>query len=228
MKKTTMGHTLAASALLVAMLAGCGTAPAQPAATPLASESSAEQESTEVLDRHGQLALGTLRLEDTGNPVAAEQAAALRPLWQAIQSGALQSEAETNAVQKQIEAVMTAAQLATIQAMQLTWDDLSSWAQSQGMSLDTGQSFRALEEGAELPAEVQERLREQYGGELPSPEEVAALRAQRGKLSDGEQQAMRDSAEASGRALGRRGAALGPWAMLLDPLIELLTERAQA
>jgi hypothetical protein len=47
-----------------------------------------------------QLSLGTLRLEDTDQAVAPEQAPKLLPLWQALQSGAIQNSAERNAVYK--------------------------------------------------------------------------------------------------------------------------------
>jgi hypothetical protein len=228
MKRTSIGWTPAALTLLLALLVGCGTAPAQPESTHFASEPSAEHRNAEVLDRDGQLALGTLRLEDSENAVTVEQASALLPLWQAIRSGSLQSEAETEAVLDQIEGQMTSQQLAAIQAMRLSPDDLLSWAQTQGVNLDAGQGLRAMGAGGELPPEVQERLLEQSGGEMPSPEQLAEMRAQRENMSDEERQAMRDSAEASGRAFGGAGPGLGQWAAVLNPLIELLGERAAA
>jgi len=212
--------------MLVAMLVGCGSAPAQPGATPLAGEPSTDQANTQVLDRNTRLALGTLHLESTENAVTAQQAAQLLPLWQVMRSGTLQSEAETDAVLQQIERGMTSEQLSAIQAMQLTDHDLNAWAQSQGLNLTAGQGFRALGEGEELPAEVEERLREQFGGQLPSADDLAAMRAQRENMSEKERQAMREAAGADGGAFVGRAAGPGPWAMLLDPLIELLTERA--
>jgi hypothetical protein len=172
--------------------------------------------------------LGTLRLEDTENAVTVQQAVALLPLWQAMRAGTLQSEAETGAVLQQIERSMTSEQLAAIQSMQLTEDDLNAWAQSQGLDLAAGQDLRELAEVDELPAEVQERLREQFGGQLPSAEDMAAMRVQMENMSAEERQAMRDAAGAKGGAFGRRGAGPAPWGMLLDPLVGLLTERAQA
>ena len=55
------------------------------------------------LDTMTRLALGTLKLEDTGNAVSAGQAAELLPLWKMLQSGTLQGDAESNAIVKQIE-----------------------------------------------------------------------------------------------------------------------------
>jgi hypothetical protein len=222
---TTIGYTLLALALAVAMLAGCSAAQSQSDPTPVAS---GQAGTSEVLDRSGQLALGTLNLEETADAVTAEQAAALLPLWQAMRSGTLQSEAETNAVLKQIEGAMTSGQLAAIQAVQWTTEDLSSWAQNQGLNLELGQGFQPREEGGELPEELQERLREQFGGQMPSAEELEAMRAQKGNMSEEEREARRATAEAGGRTSGAAGAGLGRSFMVLNPLIVLLTERAGA
>jgi hypothetical protein len=219
-RTTTIGYRLIALALAVAMLAGCSAAQSQSDPTRVASEQAG---TSEVLDWSAQLALGTLKLEETADAVTAEQAAALLPLWQAIRSGTLQSEAETDAVLKQIEGVMTSQQLAAIQAVQLTGEDLSSWAQDQGLNLAPRQGFPMPGEDGALPPEVEERLREQSGGELPSPEQIAELQAQRGKGSDGERGTLRDTAQARGRELG---AGLGQLAFVLNPLIELLTQRS--
>ena len=223
---TTTGRTLVALALAVAMLVGCSAAGSQPDSAAVTSEQSGEQADTlQALDRSGQLALGTLSLEETEDAVTAEQAAALLPLWQAIRSGALQSEAETHAVLKQIEGAMTSQQLAAVQTMLLTGDDLISWAQSQGVNLEPRQGFPMPGEDGGLPPEVEERLREQFGGQLPNPEEIATLQAQRGKMSDEERPALRARAEAGGREFG---GGQGQLAIVLNPLIELLTQRAGA
>lgn len=218
-------YRLSVFVLALALVAGCSAAQSQSNPAPVASEQSGEQaDASQVLDLAGQLALGTLRMEGTEHAVTTVQAQALLPLWQAMRSGSLQSEAETGAVLKQIENAMSSEQLEAIEAMRPTGDDLISWAQDQGVDLNAGQGFGALGEGQELPAELQERLREQFGGELPSPEEMAAMRAQRENMSEEERQAMRGSGQAGGRALG----GLGQWVVLLNPLLELLTQRAEA
>ncbi len=86
-----------------------------------------------ALPANSQLALGTLRLEGTKDAVTPAQAKTLLPLWQAIQNGVLQNDAETNAVLKQIEGTMTAEQLAAIAAMQLTTEDMMAYAQENGL-----------------------------------------------------------------------------------------------
>ena len=91
-----------------------------------------------ALNASSQLMLGTIKLEGTEQAVTLEQAKILLPLWQAFQGSVLQSSAERNAVLAQIEAQMTPAQLEAIAAMQLTPDDLRTWAQDQGLSMGLG------------------------------------------------------------------------------------------
>jgi len=220
-------------ALVMALLAACGGTQATLTPAPVAggeSYSSAYLDTSypRALNVSSQLALGTLLLEETDSAVTTEQAAALLPLWQAIRAGTLQNEAETNAVLKQIEATMTVEQMRTIAAMQLTWEDLQSWAQTHGLSFGLGQSPGLLGEGRELPPELHERLKEQFGGQVPDPEAIATLRAQRGSIGEEERQQLRATAQASGRGFGGRrfGTVGGEPTILLDPLIELLTQRA--
>ncbi|MFC2015469.1 hypothetical protein ACFLUM_00890 [Chloroflexota bacterium] len=210
--------------LLAGILAGCGTAasPATDVATStdgatetsavLAGSGGSETHTAAVLDDSyegalpvsNQLAVGTFKLEGTENTVTAEQAQALLPLWQIIESGTLQSEAETDAILKQIEGAMTPDQLAAIAAMQLTIEDMGAWAQEQGLSLG------------------------------PAPEAMAADRATGGgkggqgaNLSEEERAAARATAQAGGTAPGGRqaGAGAGQLGTLAEPLVELLTLR---
>jgi len=185
-----------------------------------------------ALPASSQLTLGTLQLEGTADAVTPEQAQALLPLWQAIQTGSLQNNAEINAVLKQIEGKMTSEQLTAIAAMQLTMEDLGAWAQEQGMGL--GLSPEAL---ATRQAEGGGQGGFGPPGNL-SEEERAAMRAtmeaggmpfgDRGNLSEEERAARRATAETSGMTFGGRRGAGGPGqsAVLTEPLIELLTQRA--
>jgi hypothetical protein len=94
-----------------------------------------------ALPIRNQLLLGTLRLNDSAQPLSAAQAAALLPLWQGIRgtmnSGAA-AQAETDALLKQIESSLTAEQLAAIRGWKLTQADLQEWARSQGIAVGTG------------------------------------------------------------------------------------------
>jgi hypothetical protein len=82
----------------------------------------------DALSIEGQLALGTLRLEDGDLAVDEVQAVALLPLWEALLSlrnSDITASAELAAVVGQIERTMTPAQLAAIAAMQLTTQTLA-------------------------------------------------------------------------------------------------------
>ena len=193
MKKLWM--TLGITVLTVFVLAGCGGAAGAPAPAPTQAAEAAPAAaaapavaaapasgSTTALDttyegalsQRNQLLLGTLMLEESDWPVAAEQARTLLPLWQGIRgtmrSGAA-AQAEIDALLKQIEAAMTADQIAAIREMKLTQAELQAWAKSQGLSVGTG-------EGAGAGAG-------QGGGQALSAEARATRQAERGGTGEG-------------------------------------------
>lgn len=214
-------------AISVTVLAGCGGEQATPAPADIGSSgtyTSAVLDTSypDALDVRSQLALGTIQLEEAENGVTPEQATALLPLWQALQGG-VTAQAEVDAVLAQIEGTMTSEQLAAITAMQLTQDDLRAWAQSQGLGVPPGGGAGRMGGGQELsPEERATRQAERGGGREPSPE-MATRRAEFESLSEEEREALRATIEAGG---GRAGARPGQSTILLDPLIELLTQRA--
>ena len=110
-----------------------------------------------ALSTTGQLALGTLRLEDGELAVSEEQAAELLPLWQALQSlsnSETTAEVELNAMVKQIEGTMTADQVSAIAGMQLTEDSLTEMMESGELGLRGFGGRNATvesEDGAALP-----------------------------------------------------------------------------
>ena len=227
--KLKVGYITLVLVLLAGIVAGCGTAVTT-------SESDTNAVSVEggsgeagtgsvlvesyegALPASSQLALGTLQLQDTENAVTAEQAEALLPSWQIVQSGALQSETETGAVLTQIEGAMTAEQLSAIAAMQLTFEDMGAWAREQGLSLGAAGDGAG---GLNLPEGVTE-------------EERDAMRAAReaGGLPEGvseeDRDARRATAEASGmiRPNSGGGTGSGQLASLAGSLVELLTRTA--
>lgn len=230
-------HLALIGVLIVATLAGCGGETSSSAAeqenagsvSVNVDESGAytsaalDTSSAGALPASSQLALGTLRLEEAEKAVTPEQAKALLPLWQAIQGGALQGDAETNTVLKQIEGAMTSEQLAAIAAMQLTAEDLQTWAQEQGVSLG-------------LSPEALATRQTKGGGQGASEEEMATRQAMRESgdfgqgsgLSEEDRAARRATAEASGMTLGGRrfSGGAGQLTILVEPLIELLAQRA--
>jgi hypothetical protein len=212
--------------LTVVVLAGCGGGQA----TPAGEGSSAAYTSgvwdtsyTGALDVGGQLVLGTIRLEETGNGVTPEQATALLPLWQALQ-GNVTAQAEVNAVLKKIEETMTSEQLATIATMRLTLDDLRAWMQSQGLDVEggPGPGPGGGGDGQRMPPDAPPPPSEFAGGEMPP--EMATRQAEFESMSEEEREALRATHEAGGPG-GPSAQAERPTA-LMDSLIELLTQRA--
>lgn len=158
MKKTTF----LISILLLAAIAitACGTSgqdnsdqsavdvgnPAQEA--PVGADTSADATQVPMADgeelrlREGEtplsmkLALGTFKLEHTDYPINADQAGALLPLWKAIRS---LSESETSAAEElqavldQIQETMTPEQIAAIESMELTAQDMGTIAEEFGL-----------------------------------------------------------------------------------------------
>jgi len=131
-----------------------------------------------ALDAASQLALGTLRLEDTEHAVTEGQAASLVVLWRALQGTVIQGSAERTAVIRQIEHTMTAAQIAAIAGMRLTQEDAQAWVQSQGPRMTLGgDQTPGGRQGSDNTAGQNTQVREQF--QNMSPEELATRRAQR-------------------------------------------------
>jgi hypothetical protein len=163
------------------------------------------------------LVLGTLRLEGTEDAVTPAQAAELLPLWQMVEGGSLQGDAETRAVLKQIEGQMTASQLAAIEAMSLTWQDMQAWMQEQGVEMSRrpdpgGQGGRGAFEN--MSEDERARMREEFQG--MTPEQRATRMTEMG--------IQRPEGGPPGGGFNR-GGGRGP-NFLLTPLTEILTERA--
>lgn len=106
-----------------------------------------------------QLAIGTMKLDDTDHPVTAQQAGELLPLWQVYQSLSSSQTAakeEVDGLVGQIQEAMTPEQTQAIQDMNLTGQDMMTFMQEQGLSFG-GQ-----------------------GGQNISPEQIATMQASRG------------------------------------------------
>ncbi|MEZ4645386.1 MAG: hypothetical protein R3E31_22080 [Chloroflexota bacterium] len=111
--------------LLIALMAtacgGTATGDVEPAAA--ASQSQLRDNYDDALSVQGQLALGTIQLDETAQAVDETQAAELLPLWQALNTLSTSDTAasvEIDAVVKQIEETMTSAQVEAIAVMALT------------------------------------------------------------------------------------------------------------
>jgi hypothetical protein len=178
------------------------------------------------MDPMNELALGTLKLEGADNAVTAEQAAELLPLWTIIQGGSLQGTAETQAVLDQIKAQMTEEQLAAIEAMDLTFEDVSAWMEEQGIEMPTPPEG-GMPGGGGIFGDMSEKERTKMRQEFQNmtQEERATRMAEMGF----------ERPEGGGPGGGQGGGRQGGQGMrpgggtrggLIAPLIDLLTERA--
>jgi hypothetical protein len=96
---------------------------------------------TDALSVQGQLALGTMQLEDTDLALDESQATELLPLWRAVQSLAnsdTAATAEVEAVINQIQDTMAPEQIAAIAAMELTEESLTTMIENQDLAFGLG------------------------------------------------------------------------------------------
>lgn len=246
MKRTKglrFGLVVLIAAMVATVLVGCGGEQATPESADTAeveayTSAALDASYDDALDASGQLALGTMMLEETESAVTGEQATALLPLWQALRGG-VTAQAEVAAVLKQVEGTMTSQQLADIAAMHLTQQDLQDWMQEQGFG--QGGGFPGAGGGQDVSPEERATRQAQFaggeGGEMPP--EMATRRAQFENMSEEEREAMRATAQAGGGFTGggggqggqggpggRGGAGGRQYFIVLNPLIELLTARA--
>lgn len=193
---------------------------AQPAS---ASNSALDTSFDGALPPMTQLMLGILRLEDSGDAVTAAQAASMLPLWQAMQSGTIQNQAERAAVLNQIEGAMNDQQIDAIGAMQLTATDVNDWAAANGIELPQfGQEGRGGQGGpggifADMSAEERAAFREEM--QNLSPEERRERLQELGVE-------VPENAGQGGPGGGFRGGGGGRFGALLELLIELLQTKA--
>jgi len=83
-----------------------------------------------------QLALGTIKLDETKNAVTAEQAGELLPLWQTLQvlyGSDTAADQEIEALTAQIQETMTTEQTQAITALNLTRQDMIGIMQTEGI-----------------------------------------------------------------------------------------------
>jgi len=125
MRNRLLRMTLVIAALVA--LAACQKAPAE-ATAQAAAETGALTGVTELL-------VGTLQLEGTENEIDAATAAQLVPLWKAYRALMLSDTTvavELEALEKQIRAAMSSAQVKAITAMHLTAEDMTTALQEHG------------------------------------------------------------------------------------------------
>ena len=233
-------------AITVAALSACNRNNDSPAASAREASAGPPQESESVITTEGQsfsqldnsyegalpptnqLILGIMLLEETDDAVNGAQAASMLVLWQALQSGTIQNQTERAAVFRQIEGILTDAQIGAIAAMQLTFTDLSDWAQANGLELpQLGQGGQGRQGGqggqagaGGIFADMSEEERAAFRQEMQnlSPEE------RRERLQEMGVEVPEGGFQGGGQ--GGPGGAGGRFGQLTASLIELLESKA--
>jgi hypothetical protein len=140
--------------LLVLSLAACQGAPGAATAVP-ANNSALPANYDNAPPSLTQLLVGTFRLEGQPQAITAEQADELALLWRgyrALSQSDATSQQELASLQAQLEAAMTSEQLAAIQAMRLTAEDLTALMADQGVQLGADRGEMTDEQRARIEA----------------------------------------------------------------------------
>jgi len=230
------------SIFMVLVLVACGSTPAEVVDQVSAGGDPVEQ-STVGGETEGQLPerelplatllmLGTFKLEDTDSPVTPAQAAELLPLWKALRS---LDESETTAVEEleavvnQIEGIMTSEQMAAIEAMQLSFEDMRTIGEELGIELGGFGRFGDLTPEMQATMEAARESGQLPGGDgFPGGGPGMGMGpGGGGGLGGGEGLDPEARQTAIAERGGVRGANLGLNSQLLDAMIELLQARVQ-
>jgi hypothetical protein len=192
-----------------------------------------------------QLAVGTLKLEGTDLAVTADEAKTLLPLWRAVKSlssSDTTAAEELTALYQQIRDSMTSAQVQEINSMQLTQDDINALEQSLGIQLGGSGMNADLaslsdDERATRIAEIQSQnpglstsngAANGPGGNPPSggspPGGDALMTAPGGDMTGQVGLVTMGTPEAGSNTANQQSSGTG--LIFIDPLINMLTERA--
>jgi hypothetical protein len=131
--------TLLMLLIFTLIMTACGASAPNPAAPNAGGPSSgiSDDPAAGELSPSIQVAIGTLRLDETENAVTAEQAQELLPLWQTMQvlsENDTAAQQEIDALAEQIQETMSAEQRQAITDMNLTREDMMSVLQEQGLA----------------------------------------------------------------------------------------------
>jgi len=192
-------------ASLVLVLTACGSTKSAEAAPTASTE----------LSQEGKLLVGTLKLESTDLAVTSGQADLLLPLWQtlsSLESSGTAADQEIDAVVSQIEGIMSAGQLSTITAMDLTEQDLAAAIGNSGASAQASASDGLA--GADSP-QFQAGGGAPGGGNPPADMGGGAMPASAGTGVAGQIQAQAGTTQAATTTMQVSPA-------LIDALVEIL------
>ncbi|MBN2503403.1 MAG: hypothetical protein JXB38_21685 [Anaerolineales bacterium] len=223
------------------LLAACGST-SEPTIQESADEAASEENPTEVAlqDNNGPrgnggqgglptqmlLAAGTLKLEETDLAVTVEQAAELLPLWKAARSLADSdniTNEEINAIYDQIEEAMTTDQMGAIEAMELSFEDLSEVFPDMQMGMGSGQF-------GDVDREAMQATREAMGDDFQPPSGMEGSGGGRpeGGIPGGDGGGPQGGFGGGfGNTDSDSGERVSPAATVYDPVIELLESKLE-
>jgi len=185
-----MNKTFYFTLIMALLLTACGSRPET-----IIREQPADQfdPSSQELGLSTQLTLGVLRLEETDHAITSEQAADMLPLWQVFKSLSTSDNAaqeEMDAILEQIKETMTSEQLAAIEDMTLTREDIATVVQDLGLP--------QLNREGQPPEDSEGRQRPNggfpgggpggngsFGGQEITPEQIATAQARRAENGGG-------------------------------------------
>ncbi|MBK5108860.1 MAG: hypothetical protein JJE12_12055 [Anaerolineales bacterium] len=186
-----------------------------------------DEDFQDAMPLSAQLGFGTLLLEDSEYAVDVDQAAQLLPLWKAARSlseSETAAAAELEAVFNQIEDTMTAEQINAIANLQLTGEAMAQLMEDLGISFGFGgDRFGNLTPEQQATAQAARESGEgPPGGGFPGGGQGrGGGQGIEGAELTPEQQATIEARRAERGGVGARFALV-----FVDPLIELLEERA--
>jgi hypothetical protein len=203
---------LTALVLCSLILTACGAASNSPQADTTTTSGS--------LPAATQLTLGILKLDETDHAVTAVQAAELLPLWQVYRellNSDTAAQEEIDALAEQVQESMTTEQMQTITAMNLSQQDIIAALQTYGMG--------TIQDSNTVNSANSTNL--QNGG-MAAPPIDGGGPAGAGAPPDGGMAGipMLDSQNQSAAQNGTASPQMNPAELLLDPLIELLQNKA--
>ncbi len=208
--------TLATLTILTLILTACGASSNPPQAGP------ANQDRT--LPLATQLIVGTFKLDGTAQAVTAEQAKELLPMWQ-VYKDLLKSDTaaqeEISGLVDQIQETMTAEQTQAITDMNLTQRDIFTLMEEKGLGGQRNNSSSSSNSSSS-------RNNSGGGGFVPPDGGFPGGGGfpPDGGFSGGNQSRSNSNNQSGTSTTTARPTQTNPGTMLLDPLIELLKQKA--
>lgn len=229
-------HYLFFVAIMVVALAACSSIKLPGAsATPQAGQQG-QQPDFGNMPIEGKLAIGTLSLEGTGNAVTAEQAKDLLPLWKAVKMMSASNSAspqEIDALYKQIQETMTEQQVQAIKDMSMKPEDTQALMEKYGVKMPQMSQRPTMDANMQATRQAARSSQSGQGGTgggmpgggMPGGGMPGGGGFPGGEMPGGGTTGMRGTPQVGqARPGGMRGDGMNT--MFVEPLIQLLTERA--